>query len=76
VSYAGHSKIHTNLAALTVEIFAKTIDYSLVNTLCNANNVLCSPALLAFLLFELGGRCVANGALSRCCVSLVNITAY
>ena len=75
VSDASHCKIHTDLAALALEVSAQILDDVLAYALCNADNMLGSPALLALLSLELLSGSLADGAGLGSRIALMDIAA-
>ena len=72
-----HSQVHTYFGALALEVGTQICLDVLRHILGNADHMLGSPGHFALcLLDELICRCLTYGALLRCLIALVNITAY
>ena len=70
-----HGKIHADFRAFTVEHFTQAVLDFFGSVGSNTDYMLASPNFFGFLLDELGGRSLADGAAFRSLFSFVNITA-
>ena len=75
VGNAGHGQIHTDLAALAVEVITQALQDLGVAALRNTDYMLGGPGHFALYLFELGGGRLADGAEFGGRVALMDITA-
>ena len=71
---ACHCQVHTDLAALAIEVSAQIVDDILRNTLCYADNMLRSPGHFFGLLNKLGSGSAADGTFLRSGFAFMNIT--
>ena len=77
VSLTAHGQVHADLAAFTGEIRLQTFVNLSIATFGNTDNVLASPSLGSIFLdfYEFVSFCVANRALCRWVLALINIAA-
>ena len=78
VGLARHSKIHTHLSALTVEVSVKVLNHFLVAALCNTYLMLAFKSDAAVLnnFLELACRNLTLRAEFGSCITFVNVTTY
>jgi hypothetical protein len=74
ISLAAHGQIHAPLGAFACEVHAQAFDDAGIYVLGNTDAVLVSKDQIARLLSEFLSRCLADGALSRRGIPLMNVT--
>jgi hypothetical protein len=71
-----HGKVHTNFAALGIEVRPQVDEDVCLNALRNADYMLGGIGCFRGLLFELGRRSLALGASRRWLITLMHITTH